>query len=102
MTRVEENENKKIHIDQRKESIVNNERKFRENPDKNEDKKIKPPPSLKEIENKGIEQEENEEDKKRELMFKLQLLQKQYPLRDIPDFTIRSEYKSMKEIRTLL
>ncbi len=97
MTRVEENENKKIHIDQRKESIVNNERKFRENPDKNEDKKIKPPPSLKEIENKGIEQEENEEDKKRELMFKLQLLQKQYPLRDIPDFTIRSEYKSMKK-----
>ncbi len=93
LTRVEENENKKIHIDQRKESIVNNERKFRENPDKNEDKKIKPPPSLKEIENKGIEQEENEEDKKRELMFKLQLLQKQYPLRDIPDFTIRSEYK---------
>ncbi len=97
LTRVEENENKKIHIDQRKESIVNNERKFRENPDKNEDKKIKPPPSLKEIENKGIEQEENEEDKKRELMFKLQLLQKQYPLRDIPDFTIRSEYKSMKK-----
>ncbi len=40
LTRVEENENKKIHIDQRKESIVNNERKFRENPDKNEDKKI--------------------------------------------------------------
>ncbi len=30
-------------------------------------------------------------------MFKLQLLQKQYPLRDIPDFTIRSEYKSMKK-----
>ncbi len=57
-----------------------------ENPDKNEDKKIKPPPSLKEIENKGIEQEENEEDKKRELMFKLQLLQKQYPLRGYSRF----------------
>ncbi len=28
LTRVEENENKKIHIDQRKESIVNNERKL--------------------------------------------------------------------------
>ncbi len=35
-------------------------------------------------------------------MFKLQLLQKQYPLRDIPDFTIRSEYKSMKKLMTLL
>ncbi len=30
-------------------------------------------------------------------MFKLQLLQKQYPLRDIPDFTIRSENKSIED-----
>ena len=54
---------------------------------------------MKEIENKQNEREdnENEEDKKRELMFKLELLQKQYPLQNIPQFTIRSEYKSMKK-----
>ncbi len=74
LTRVEENENKKIHIDQRKESIVNNERKFRENPDKNEDKKIKPPPSLKKLKIKVLNKKKMKKTKTR-LMFKLQLLQ---------------------------
>jgi hypothetical protein len=73
-------EERKIEIDQRKENIVQ-----------------KIPPSLKEIEKGKNESEENEDDKKRELMFKLQLIQKQYPTKPIPEFTIRSEYKTMKK-----
>lgn len=73
---------RKTEIEEKKQSIKN-----------------KLPPTLKEIEQTNAQEihEENEEDKKRELMFKLQLLQKQYPLKDIPEFTIRSEYKSMKK-----
>lgn len=87
-----EGENKKTEIDQKKQSILHDEKRGQR-----ERERGGVPPSIKEIENKREEDNENEEDKKREIMFKLQLLQKQYPLRDIPEFTIRSEYKSMKK-----
>lgn len=62
------------------------------------------PPTLKEIEAREGQRDlrenhnvENEEDKKRELMFKLELLQKQYPTTSIPQYTMRSDYRSMKK-----
>jgi hypothetical protein len=94
-----EGENKKTEIDQKKQSILNEGEgeKRGQRASLKERERGGVPPSIKEIENKREEDNENEEDKKREIMFKLQLLQKQYPLRDIPEFTIRSEYKSMKK-----
>lgn len=41
--------------------------------------------------------EQNEEDSKREIMFKFQLLKKSYPNSDIPDFSIHSDYNTMKK-----
>lgn len=62
------------------------------------------PPTLKEIEAREGQKDlrenhndENEEDKKRELMFKLELLQKQYPTTSIPQYTMRSDYRSMRK-----
>jgi hypothetical protein len=99
--RVDEREGKdrKAEIDNKKQSILRDEKRP-ETVDGG-----KKPPTLKEIENKkekAEEVEENEEDKKRELLFKLQLLQKQYPLKTFPEFTIRSEYKSMKKTYDIL
>ena len=73
------------------------------------DKKL--PPSLAELEAKGnlfrpndireIRQptkfEQEEEDLKRELMFKIDLLKKSYPNSTIPEFSIHSEYNNMKK-----
>ena len=73
------------------------------------DKKL--PPSLAELEAKGnlfrpndireIRQptkfEQEEEDLKRELMFKIDLLKKSYPNSTIPEFSIHSEYNAMKK-----
>jgi hypothetical protein len=42
--------------------------------------------------------EQEEEDLKREIMFKIELLKKSYPNSTIPEFSIHSDYKSMKKI----
>ena len=69
------------------------------------------PPTLSELESKGnlfrpndireIRQptkfEQEEEDLKRELMFKIDLLKKSYPNSTIPEFSIHSEYSVMKK-----
>lgn len=54
-------------------------------------------PSLRELESSRLEASirYDYDDEKRELMFKLELLQKKYPLRTIPQFTLRSDYKTM-------
>lgn len=69
------------------------------------------PPTLSELESKGnlfrpndireVRQptkfEQEEEDMKRELMFKIDLLKKSYPNSTIPEFSIHSEYGIMKK-----
>lgn len=69
------------------------------------------PPTLSELESKGnlfrpneireVRQptkfEQEEEDLKRELMFKIDLLKKSYPNSTIPEFSIHSEYGTMKK-----
>lgn len=71
----------------------------------------KSPPTLAELEARGAYQgkkelrdvnyvtmsEQEEEDAKRELMFKFQLLQKSYPTSEIPEYTIHSDYHTMKK-----
>jgi hypothetical protein len=73
------------------------------------DKKI--PPSLAELEAQGgyvpkkelrnIEQvpvnEQEEEDQKREIIFKFELLKKSYPSATIPEYTIHSDFREMKK-----
>ena len=71
---------------------------------------IQIPPALSEIDNKaGIVRkkelrdlsttynEQQEEDLKRELMFKIDLLKKSYPNATIPEFSIHSDYNTMKK-----
>jgi len=41
--------------------------------------------------------DQEEEDLKREIMFKIELLKKSYPNSSIPEFSIHSDYKSMKK-----
>lgn len=69
------------------------------------------PPTLSELESKGnlyrpgdirevrqpTKYEQEEEDLKRELMFKIDLLKKSYPNSTIPEFSIHSEYTVMKK-----
>ena len=69
------------------------------------------PPTLSELESKGnlfrpndireirqpTKYEQEEEDLKRELMFKIDLLKKSYPNSTIPEFSIHSEYSVMKK-----
>jgi hypothetical protein len=74
-------------------------------------------PTLEELEKRGeyrgkremrnvdyvTQNEYDEEDKKRELMFKFDILRKSYPKTNIPDFTIHSDYTQMqKEYDTTL
>ncbi len=73
------------------------------------DKKM--PPSLAELEAQGgyvpkkelrnIEQvpvnEQEEEDQKREIIFKFELLKKSYPSATIPEYTIHSDFREMKK-----
>ena len=70
----------KKKIEEKKQSII-----------KKHEKKI---PTLQEL-NETIKA--NEEDKKRELMFKLHLLKKQYPTYQFPEFTMQSEYNVIKK-----
>jgi len=74
-------------------------------------KLINSPPSLAQLEAQGgykhnpvlrnvntvTYDEQEQEDMKRELMFKLELLKKSYPHAVIPEFSIYTEYKSMKK-----
>jgi len=76
---------------------------------RSQEKKL--PPSLAELEAKGnlfrpndireirppTKFEQEEEDLKRELMFKIDLLKKSYPNSTIPEFSIHSEYNAMKK-----
>jgi hypothetical protein len=69
------------------------------------------PPLLSELESKGnfykpndireirppTKMEQEEEDMKRELMFKIDLLKKSYPNAIIPEFSIHSEYNTIKK-----
>jgi hypothetical protein len=69
------------------------------------------PPTLSEIESQGgikrkrelrdinniSRDEQEEEDLKRELMFKIDLLKKSYPNAMIPEFSIHSDYNTMKK-----
>lgn len=110
-------ESKKEQIDAKKQSVIKSiqregldrrERGERESQDnRREGERKKPPPSLKEIEQQKrklleAEEEESEEDKKREIMWKIDLLRKQYPLKSIPDITIRMDYKAMKKTYDIL
>ena len=67
------------------------------------------PPSLAELEASGAipvkralrdigassYSEQEDEDRKRELLFKFEILKKKYPTMDIPEFSIHSDYNSM-------
>jgi hypothetical protein len=69
------------------------------------------PPTLSEIESKGgyvrkqelrdinnvTYNEQQDEDLKRELMFKMDLLKKSYPTAMVPEFSIHSDYQTMKK-----
>jgi hypothetical protein len=54
----------------------------------------KPPPTLQELK-ETIKQDE--ESKKRELMFRIHLLKKQHPYYQFPEFTMQSDYKVIKQ-----
>ena len=63
----------------------------------------KDPPKLSDLTNNLYEKNEeikvdieNEDEKKRELLFKFDLLRKSYPNEDIPEFSIHSDYQTMK------
>ena len=80
-----------------------------ENYKRHDDENI--PPTLSEIESQGgikrkrelrdinniSRDEQEEEDLKRELMFKIDLLKKSYPNAMIPEFSIHSDYNTMKK-----
>ena len=80
-----------------------------ENYKRHDDENI--PPTLSEIESQGgikrkrelrdinniSRDEQEEEDLKRELMFKIDLLKKSYPNAMIPEFSIHSDYSTMKK-----
>ena len=81
------------------------------NDDIYESKKMKSPPTLNELENRGTVkrekhlpdmsrqnyEQEDEEDLKREMLFKFDLLKKSYGNTDnIPEFTIHSDYRTME------
>jgi len=77
-----------------------------------ENKDINPAPTLAELQAKGLYQgkremininhipgsEYEEEDKKRELLFKFSLLKKSYPLaQNIPEYTLLTDYREMQK-----
>jgi hypothetical protein len=78
---------------------------------KTKEQKRELPPSLAELEAKGgyvrknvlrdintvPYNEQEEEDLKREVMFKIDLLKKSYPNATIPEFSIYTDYKTMKQ-----
>ncbi|GHV56939.1 hypothetical protein AGMMS49579_22110 [Spirochaetia bacterium] len=75
-----------------KEMNISRYQKQKENIDK---KKQSIPPTYRQIEEQKVK--EDNEEKKRELLFKFELLNKQYPNLNIPKYTMHSEYKSMRK-----